>query len=387
VGKGGALAAALRVAPAWTLALALGSCANLGGTHEESRQQAEQRWDSVRGKIKLQLATESFNQGRLDEAAKQLAEAVALDPTLSECYLLRTRILLEKGEIASAAEALKTAVSNGASGAQTDYLAGVIAQRYGRFEEALNAYRLAADREPRQAHYTAAVAETLVALDRPAEALALIEERWTDFEHNATLRATAGQIHMLMGRYERAADAYREAVRIAPDDVTLQYQLGLALSMSEKYAEAVGVLAPLNVKRQDLPAYVLIALGRSYLGLARELEAVAVLRQATAASPDSPGAWSWLARAALTAGDLVTARQAAARAADLDRDTGDSRILLGYVCLRQGDRGAAIQALQSALARHPEDPLALELLNRARGGSARVRNTSAATMIRGSSPP
>ena len=62
-------------------------------------------------------------------------------------------------------------VSRGADNPEVDYLAGVITQRYGRLREALAAYRKAADRNPRDAHYLAAVAETLVALDSTQEAL------------------------------------------------------------------------------------------------------------------------------------------------------------------------------------------------------------------------
>lgn len=349
-----------------TWCLTLGACSEITRTHQESRQQAEQRWDTVRGRIKLQLATETFNQGQLDEAQKQLAEAIALDPTMQESYILNTRILLERGEIAAAQEALKTALAQGADGAETDYLTGVIAQRYDQLDAALASYRRAAEREPRQAHYTAAVAETLVALGRPAEALQLIESRWTDFEHNATLRAAAGQIHMMMGRYEQAADVYRDAVRIAPEDITLQYQLGLVLSLAEKHGEALAVLAPLATRAQDPPAYILIALGRAHLGLHRSEEAMTALRRATQISPDTVAPWSWLARAALTAGDMVTARHAALRAADIEKNAADSHILLAYVCLRQGDRTAAVTALRVALQRQPDDPIALYLMERAR---------------------
>ena len=364
--------------------LASASCSELGVDHKTAQRQAEQRWSNVRGKIKLQIATESFSHGELDQAQKQLDEALALDPTIPEAYVLHARILLERGEIGSAQEALNNAISRGANDAESDYLAGVIAQRYGRLSEALAAYRRAADRNPHDAHYVVAVAETLVELDSTQEALELIERRWTDFEHNATLRATAGQIYMLTGRYERAADVYREAVRISPDDQTLQCQFGVALAMAEKHAEAVSVLAPVAKKDKDLPSYALVALGRAYLGSGQAAEAKTTLRRATQVSPNSLSAWSWLARAALAGNDLVTAREAAAKASECGGGAPEPLILLGYVCLRQGHHAAAIRALETALQKQPNDPLALYLLAEARRAgeeAAKIRGTSSGPTV------
>lgn len=345
-------------------AAGLSSCAALNT--ENSHQQAQQRWSGVRSRVKYQVAAESFATGQLDEASKQLAEALALDPAMADGHILRTRILLERGEIAAAQEALNAAVRSGANSPETDYLAGIIAQRYGRLDEALSAYRRASNRDPGNAHYVVTVAETLVALDRPAEALGLIRRRWTDFEQSATLRATAGQLYLMLGQYEQAADVYREAVRISPDDVTLQYQLGCALVLADRDAEAVAVLEPVTRKPGETPGYILVALGRAYVGIGRTDQARSTLRQATEASPTSASAWTWLARAAVSCNDLLTARQAAGKAVEIERESADPAILLGYVCLRQRDPEAAIRALEDALRRRPDDPLAQHLLDQAR---------------------
>jgi Flp pilus assembly protein TadD len=171
---------------------------------------------------------------------------------------------------------------------------------------------------------------------------------------------------MLTGRYDRAADVYRDAVRISPDDVTLQCQLGLALALADKNVEAVTVLAPVARKEKDLPGYVLVALGRAHLGAGQATEAKAALRRAAATSPNSLSAWSWLARAALTGNDLVTAREAAARATEVGAGAPEPFILLGYVCLRQGHKAAAVRALETALQKQPDDSLTLYLLDQAR---------------------
>jgi len=208
-------------------ALGLASCAEL--TPPNSRQEAQSRWNEVRSRLKCQLAAECLAKGQVDEARGHVIEAMVLDPQSPRACLLMTRVLLERGETASAVEMLRAAIERGGETAQTHYLNGLIAQGYARPAEALAWYQRASELEPTSAHYVAAVAETLVALDRVADALAVVRERWTDFEQNATLRAIAGGLYAILGQYEAAADAYREAVLIAPDDPVLQVQLGLAL--------------------------------------------------------------------------------------------------------------------------------------------------------------
>ncbi len=331
----------------------------------DSKKEAKDRWSQMRGKLKYQLAVETFTGGQLDEAQKHLNESIGLDPTAAAPYVLRAKILLERGETGSASDALDEALRHGGDTAETDYLSGLIAQRYGRFGDALAWYEHASTREPMNAPYVVAVAETLVALDRAADALARVRSRLTDFEQNATLRALAGGIYMMLDRYEEAADAYRDAARIVPDDQRLQYQLGLALTLSENYQEGAAVLAA-AVKAEDpaapVEASALSALARCRLAMNQPEEAKAAMRRVVEADPNSPRNWALLARAALAANDLLSARQAATRAAQMAPGEADPAILLAYICCEQRDFPTAIGILQGVLRAAPDDSMALYLL-------------------------
>lgn len=360
--------AGLTLAP---MLLVLASCSQV--LPPDSKAEAKGRWDTVRARLKLQLAEDAFKAARLDDASRHLDEAISLSPQLPAAYILRARILLEKGETASASEALDLALLNGADNAETDYLSGMISQRYGKFDDALAWYSRAVQREPMHAPYVVAVAETLVSLDRVAEALALVQSRMTDFEQNATLRAVAGGIYMMLGRYEDAANAYRDAARISPEDRRLNYQLGLALTMAENYQEGGAVLASASLD-DDADASVLVALGRCRLGLRQASEAKAVLRRATEASPSNPRTWSLLAQACIDSGDLLGARQAAGQAVQLAPESIEYALLLGYVCCMQRDYPAAIATLERILQRQPDDTLALYLLAQAYRGQGDTGN-------------
>ncbi len=335
-------------------------------THDQAKREAQDRWSNVRGRLKYQLAHDQFTAGRVDQSEKQLREAISLDPDLPEAFILLTKIHLERGETLAASEALHQAVGAGGETAETEYLKGMIAQRYERFDEALACYRRAAEGDPKNAHYVATIAETLVALDRATEALALIRERSTDFEQNATIRSLAGGIYMMLGRYEEAADAYREAVQIAPEDRVLQSQLGLALALSDQYQEARRVLAPLVDDEPDAAGSILLALGRCELQLGEPERAKQVLQRAVNAEPINPRYWTWLARAALASNDFMTARRAAGQAKRLAPESAEHAMLLGFVCWRQEDYPAAAEALEQGNRLEPGEPMTLCLLGQTR---------------------
>jgi cytochrome c-type biogenesis protein CcmH/NrfG len=340
----------------------LASCAQLT---PDSKQEARERWSSMRSKLKYQLASETFSKGNINEAEVHLQEAISLDPEAPESYILMCRILLERGETSSARQALNAAIIHGGATAETHYLQGLIAQRHALHDEALNAYRKAAELNPTNAHYVVAVAETLVTLNRGDEALHLVREHWTDFEQNATLRALAGEIQMLQGDYESAAAAYRQAALISPDDPLLRQQFGLALSMAGQHREACQILSnALEDPDNPMPLSTQLALARSQLALRDNQAARALLRRVVEEHPHQPRAWALLARAALGCEDLLTARRASAEASRLDPAHSEYKLLLAYVCSRQADYPSAVPVLRAVIDRSPDDMMALFLLGR-----------------------
>ena len=312
--------------------LSLCSCAQWNGLMEmttpDSKKQATDRWRQVRSQLKLRLASDQFKVGHIEEAKKFVSEAIQLDPTGQPAYVLMTKIQLEQGETAQAVETLELAMTYGEESAETNYLQGVLAERYGRFDEALTSYQRAFDLDPLNAHYLAATAETLVALDRAAEALTLVRSRWTDFEQNATLRALAGGVYTLLGRHEDAANAYAQACRISPDDHTMRRQLANALFQAERYEEAAREYETLAAS-DNVSAGVLVGLGRCYLELNRPNDAKHILQQAVDKDPARAQAWHWLARTALMIDDLLTARRAITQAQQLEPSETEHALLMG----------------------------------------------------------
>lgn len=328
-------------------------------------KEAQAHWSQVRGQMKLQLAEEHLRAGRLAEAEAQLAESLRLDPKSTPAHILAARVGLEKGELAAARTALDRAIQLGGPTHETDYLLGVLAEWNGDFEPALDHFRQAADRGGPGPAYIVAQAEALVALGRAPEALDLIGKRGADFANDRAICVLAGDIHTMLGQYQEASDAYREAAQQDLTDWQTRMQLGTSLVRAGQYEEAIRVLAPLRDSRKDLPWLARLALGQAYLGRGNAAAAREVFAEASRRWPDNADSWTWQARAALQQGDLAAARQSAEKACESGAgDLSAAHLLIGYICLRQGDLAHARSFLESVLGADPEDWLTHYLLGR-----------------------
>jgi len=343
------------------LAAGLAGCGEFPSKKFSKESQAH--WSQVRGQMKLQLAEEHLRAGRLTEAEAQLAESLRLDPKSTPAHILAARVSLEKGELAAARTALDRAIQLGGPTHETDYLLGVLAEWNGDFEKALDLFRQAADRGGPGPAYVVAQAEALVALGRAPEALDLIGQRGADFAGDKAVCVLAGDVHTMLGQYQEASDAYREAAQQDPADWQTRMQLGTSLVRAGRYEEAIRMLAALRDRRKDLPWLARQALGQAYLGRGNAAAAREVFAEASKRWPDNADSWTWQARAALQQGDLAAARQSAEKACELDPSA--AHLLLGYICLRQGDLPHARSSLESVLNADPEDWLAHYLLGRA----------------------
>ncbi len=329
---------------------------------EDSKASADHRWKKVRAQLKFQVASDSFERGQLDKAEEALREVVGLYPEYADAYVLLTRLRLEQGETAAASEALEQAIRHGGDSPETDYLSGMIAQRYGRLENALDWYRRASQRSPHEVHYILALAEMLVELDRADEALTFAESRWPDFDNNAALRTLVGKIHVLRGDHANAAEAFRAAHHIDPKDKLVAYDLALSLFEIDAHADARDMLLAAEKLEGKLPVFMRLMLGRCYWSLSEVGSAKEEFRQVVREDPQNTEGWMWLAKSCVATNDLLSARRAAARCHELEPERGEHAFFYGFVCHRQGDDEAAIPLLREAVSRLPEETMAYCLL-------------------------
>jgi len=278
------------------------------------------------------------------------------------------RVCISQGKYAEADEYLRAAAQESPKDARIAYMMGVTQEQRGRPEEALALFEKARALEPSNPAHLLASAEMLVALHRPPEALELVESRLSSMDPTVGLCKAAGDLATLVGRHDRAAEHYSKAVSLAPEDLELQAGLGKAHFFAGHHQQAAAILNRLAGKKEYADCvWLLTMLGESHLAAGRPQEAKACFVRTTELAPKEAANWVNLAKAALECQDVPRAVLSAGEALRLDPHGADASTILGYALLKQGMAGPANQVLREATRAHPEQAVLHCLLGRSYG--------------------
>lgn len=355
----------------------LGGCAT---SVPEAKKEAEVRWADARAQVVCDVARQHVKTGQLNEAGLKAAEALALDPTLTDARVVLGKVYIEKGRYAHAVAELSRAVEDQPQSTEINYLLGVALEKDGQLTEALDRYKLAYALDTRAAAPILAAAETMVALGRLDEAAGYLQDHAADLRNEPGLAELAGRVAMMQERYDRAAVFFQDAVDLAPRNRLYLESLARALfhsGLHERALEPLGKLAELAEKDQtDPPAWVLTLTGDCLMAVGRTHEARDAYRDATRVKPDAPGVWVNLAKAALALKDPTRAVLSARQALYLSPRDPDAQMLLGYALLAAGELAEAVSVLTPAVRQHPRNAMLLCVLGRvhaARGSDDQAR--------------
>lgn len=335
--------------------------AGCGGTKKPSQKEAARlHWNQTRANVLLSLARDQYTIGNFEKSRQTTDEALALDPKSAGVLILSAKLGIEQGRLEAAEADLGRARAAAPKNAEADYLSGVIYQRWQKPETAHSFYKSASEKSPAELAYVMARAEMLVAMDRPAEALALLESKVVYFEHSATIRDATGQLLVQQRRYKEAVDMLRQASILATDDLAIREHLALAMFYAGQHRDASDMLTRLMrndayAKRPDLTA----ALGECQLQLGQYRDARATLETATRLDPASAGAWLGHAKAALQLKDVKRAEVSLRKALALAPENSEAYLMLGYMRLRQDRMSDALPAFRKAAALDDTDTVSL----------------------------
>lgn len=167
---------------------------------------------------------------------------------------------------------------------------GLVLRERGRHADALAEFRTAIklDRSFGPARLFAGT--SLLALARVREARAELEQAVRLMPREAVAHAQLAEACRRLSDEACVADAYRQAVRLAPDDPEYAYRLGSSyLRLSEWAHERISKIDPKSARLHQ-------ALGREYLQQGRSDLALRSLQQAAEAGPMLPDLHLTLAR-------------------------------------------------------------------------------------------
>lgn len=338
---------------------------------DKPKENAKKRWDGVRGNVTLQLAQQHFKAGRLADAETVISKVRAMSPDNVEVHKLAARVYIELGQLSKAQEAIGEASRLPARDAEVAYLAGIVAERYGRLDEALSQYLAAQAMSDSTPEYLLAAAEMYIALDQPIQAMELLETRVRDFDGFGAVTALAAKVAQLLGRTDQAVNYCREALHDHEEDSLTLAEIGSILVWAGRYGEAIQVLQPmvdrLGVKatsptskhsRSAPPPSVLRLLAEAYAGIERYDDAMRILRTVMAGDPADIHAWCFFCRLAILDGDYAAADEAIRKFNTRNQPTCETLLLEGFVALKRGQGEQAHRAAESAIKIDPKSEAA-----------------------------
>ena len=347
-----------RVAVLAAAAALLGGCS--AANHSKQKEEAKKQWNQARAAVLGGVAKEQYTNGNFDQARQMLHDALQLDPENAARRILSAQLAVEQAQLEYAEKELAKARECDPKNAEACYLSGVVYQRWQKPERAYEFYTQAAEKAPAELGYVLARAEMLVAMDRPQEALGLLQSKVVDFEHSGAIRDEVGQLLVHQGRYAEAAESLRQASILATDDMTIKEHLGLALYFAKNYKEAGDVLGRL-VKEAgfDKRADLLLALGECQLQVGRPRDARASFETASQLDGATPGVWLNLGKAALELGDVRRAEISLKKGLALDPASSQAHLMMGYLRLKQGRNAEALSSFRKASELDGSDPTSL----------------------------
>ena len=368
------------------LAMYLAGCRTL--SHTQSKQEATQRWNQVRGGITYQLARQHHDAGRFQDAVLAATQALSLDPHQPSAYIVLAEANLELGKPVSALAAIEKARMLGIEPAELTYLQGVVMEQRGEVEVALELYRRARRLDVHHVDYLVAETECLVLLGQPDEALKLLDEHMYQFDQDGTIAALSGHVAALLGNQKDAAGRYRQAMLSVSASRILARELGLLLTRSQRYEEARELLESVVGDVRDSSSTVSFrldptwnpkpdatvrrALATCYLALNAPEEAKELLMECVASNPKDALAQVLLAKAALATNDPLTAARAAHQAFQWMPVEAEVQLVRAASQWRYGNLRAAAQSLHDLLNLRPDDLEALCLLGEVHRAAGRT---------------
>jgi len=343
---------------------------NQQSNHDKWVEDADQRWNTVKSSIAIQMAEDQFNGGQLGLAQKTIEDAMVKDMENPQLWLMGGRIALEKSELETAYQRLAKAIEYGEEKegysqkkkAEPYYFQGIIDQRWQRYESAKDKYTLAYQRHPENVAYFLAKAEMLVQLGKLTEASTELESKTNYFDQNATVRALLGHVYRRQGNHEKAAVWFKQASMLAPEDMKLKEEVARSQMAVGRFNEASRGLSelirtPYAAERTDLHRL----LAECYAKAGKLHEAKAQYNKLTSLDRTSIHDWSKLGELSYRLGDEGTALQAANRLINLPPDDHRGYLLAGMVWNKRDrlDRALSMFDRAAELAPNNTTPLIL----------------------------
>ena len=185
-----------------------------------------------------------------------------------------------------------------------------------------------------------------------------------DAPKDATAWGELGNVYFVHGWEVEAAECYRSAIEIAPNEFRWLYYLGLTTYKVNPQAAAQTLAEAIKLDPQYAPAHIYQAAALRSLGYLQQAEVH--LETANELDPRNSYASLWLGELALAAQQFETARRHLQRALKLNPEQSEAHAAMAQVARILGETDAATQHAQASRKRtkytQMHDPLWWDVL-------------------------
>jgi predicted negative regulator of RcsB-dependent stress response len=313
----------------------------------EARAKAHERMDSVNADLAAQQAKQQFEVGQLDRAIETINAAIARYSANGHYHLLRGRILLEQHRLDAAFHALTEATVHTPDLAEPHYFLGVLHQRWGEDDKALESYKRAMQKDSTHPQYLLATAETHVALQQYDEAIEMLTTTSHEFQHHPSVASLLGQIYLATGQPELATTWFEDSRLLGGHSTESLTALATTQFQSGMYAECLHSLALLEGEQESLSLTFLRIKGKCLSATGRQIEGRDICLMVTRETPDIAGAWVDLGYIAWQMGDYSRLGVCGAKISLLDASLPEGALFEGIAAMHAGNDFLAKEKLLS----------------------------------------
>jgi len=278
--------------------------------------------DPESAEVRIALGYLRLDTGQHAAALDEFEHVLARSPDSHEARLGRARALADAGRLVEAHEACSRAVSDQPGDWRAHSLLGWVRDRQHRFVDALVPLQRVVELTPDNARGRRNLGNALYRLGRFEEAAEKYRESLA-IQPNDEGYSNLGAALYVLGRYEEAIVAFRMAVSLTPGDPVRWGNLGLACRWVPGHEEE----ASAHLER-----------------------AIGLERERLERNPSRSDWWAWLADWLAERGRMDEARDAIRRAIELDSDDMDCMLRAGYVYFKLGERDECLRWFRKARA-------------------------------------
>lgn len=298
--------------------------------------------------------------GQVDEALEAYRQAIELAPDEADIWYDLGEAYRALDRLDEAGEAYQQVIGAEPEYAWAYHNLGLIAERRGDDQAALDFYRQAIERHetgPDQALAWDRLGDVYRATDRPIQAIEAYQQAIKLAPAEVRPRQSLGQVYQALNRADEAIQTFQQAIELDPEDARTWNSLGDVYQSQARLAEAEAAFQKAIEIDADyaLPYH---NLGRLYEEQQQYEAALSFYRQAIerhTLADNQAVAWSELGDVYSTLEQTDKAIAAYQQAIELDPGYAWPYHNLGLVCEQQENYEAAVPCFEQALERHETD--------------------------------